>query len=336
MLRLPFLIQFLALIAIVCLSGWIALRRFRWTPAIAWVYGAAVLGVYLSLSYLFQGEAWVRAYLIPAVVVLVGVLFTLALSEQFWRRYRHVQTQLIQAEKMASLGQLVAGVAHELNTPLGAVKGNQDLSVRALKRLRMQMEGRETDQETEKLFHILDEANRVNHLACDRMTRIVESLRTFARLDEAAFQKADLHECIETTLTLIAYQTKDRIQIVREFGELPAITCYPHQLNQLFMNILINAVQAIRGDGEIRVRTSCAEGRAVVEITDTGVGIPPEHLGRIFDPGFTTKGVKVGTGLGLPICYQIIQEHGGQIDVQSQVGAGTKVTISLPMERRRR
>ena len=331
--KLPFLISFLAVIVLVGLSARIALRRFQWTWAIAWIYGAAVLGVYVSLSYLLREETWVRAYLIPAAMVLVGVLFTMALSEQFWRRYRHVQAQLIQAEKMASLGQLVAGVAHELNTPLGTVKSNQDISVRALKRLRKQVE-KEINQETEKLFQILDESNKVNQIACDRMVGIVGSLRSFARLDEAELQEADLHECIETTLILIHYQTKDRIRILREFGDLPKFTCYPNRLNQVFMNVLANAVQSVKGRGEIRVRTYRAGERAMAEIADTGVGIPPENLGRIFDPGFTTKGVKVGTGLGLSICYQIIREHEGKIEVNSRVGAGTTVTISLPIERR--
>ncbi len=332
MLKPPFLIQLLSVIILVYLSARMALHRFQWTMAIAWIYGAAVLGVYLSLSYLLQEGTWVRAYLIPAAVVLVGVGFTMALAEKFWRQYRAVQTQLIQAEKMASLGQLVAGVAHELNTPLGAVKSNQDLLVRVIEKLRKQTDEQTVNQETEKLFHRLEELNWVNQMACDRMSTIVSSLRSFARLDQAERQEVDLHECIETTLTLINHRLKDRIQVVQDFGEIPAIVCYPSRLNQVFMNVLVNAAQAIEERGEIRIRTYLAQEWVVVQIADTGVGIPSKDLRRIFDPGFTTKRVKVGTGLGLSICYQIVQEHGGKMEVESQVGAGTTVTISLPIK----
>ncbi len=326
-----FLIQLLTVLALVCLSARRGVRRYRWTRPIAYVYGVAVLVVYLSLSYLLREETWVRAHLIPAAVVLAGVGFTTILAEQFWRRYRQVQAQLIQAEKMASLGQLVAGVAHELNTPLGALNSNQDLLARALRRLRGQMETGGAGPETERVFRTLEDLCRVNQTACDRMAAIVKSLRSFARLDEADLQKADLHEGIETTLTLIAHLLKGRVRVVREFGEIPEVTCYPNQLNQVFMNVLVNAVQAIEGNGEVQIRTFQEREWVKVRIADTGCGIPPERLGRIFDPGFTTKGVKVGAGLGLSICYQIIQQHNGKIDVESQVGKGTTITISLPV-----
>ena len=327
-----FLIQLLGVIVLVGLSARTAMHRFQWTRTIAWIYGAAVLAVYLSLSFLLKEETWIRAYLVPASVVLVGVGFTMALAEQFWRQYRAVQTQLIQAEKMASLGQLVAGVAHELNTPLGTVKSNHDIFVRALSRLRKQVEGNEMNPDTQKLFQTLDELSRVDQIACDRMSTIVKSLRSFARLDEAELQKTDLHESIETTLTLIAHLTKGHVQVVREFGEIPEMTCYPDQLNQILMNVLVNAVQAIDGSmGDIRIKTFQEGEWVVVQIADTGVGIRPEDIGRIFDPGFTTKGVKVGTGLGLAICHQIIKDHNGKIEVKSEVGAGTTVTISLPI-----
>ena len=328
-----FIPQLVCILAIVAVSGWTGVARFRWPGAIALVYGLAVLGVYLSLIYLLQDEDWPRAYLLPAVVVLVGASATMVLSEQFWRQYRAVQTQLIQSEKMASLGQLVAGVAHELNTPLGAVKSSQDSLTRALDKLETQISRQPPDPETARLLEVLRELNRVNQEACHRIDTITQGLRRFARLDEADLQEADLHEGLDTTLTLIQHLLRNRVEVTREYGEVPEITCYPNQLNQLFMNVLVNAAQAIEGEGEIRIRTSSAGGTAIVEITDTGVGIPPDHLGKIFDPGFTTRGSKVGTGLGLSICYQIAQDHGGRISAESEVGVGTTVRIELPVAR---
>jgi signal transduction histidine kinase len=321
-----YLVQVVCILVIVAGSGWAGVARFRWPRAIALVYGLAVVGVYL-----LQDEDWPRAHLLPTVVVLVGVGSTMVLSEQFWRQYRAVQTQLIQSEKMASLGQLVAGVAHELNTPLGAVKSSQDSLTRALDRLDEQIVGESSDPQASRLLEVLRDLNRVNQEACDRIDTIAQGLRRFARLDEADLQEADIHEGIDTTLTLIQHLLKDRIRVTKQFGEVADLTCYPNQLNQLFMNVLVNAAQAIEGEGEIRIRTSCEEGKAVVEITDTGAGIAPDHLGRIFDPGFTTKGSQVGTGLGLSICYQIAQDHGGRISAESEEGSGTTVRIELPI-----
>ncbi len=326
-----FVFQLISILILVALSGWIGVVRFQWPRAIAVVYGLAVVSVYLSLVYLLRYEDWPRAHLLPAMVVLVGVGSTMVLSKQFWRQYRAIQTQLIQSEKMASLGQLVAGVAHELNTPLGAVKSSQDSLTRGLEKLEMRISEQSSDPETARLLEVLRELNRVNQEACDRIDTIAQGLRRFARLDEADLQEADIHEGIDTTLTLIQHLLKDRIRVTKQFGEVPEITCYPNQLNQLFMNVLVNAAQAIEGEGEIRIRTSVEEGVAVVEIADTGAGIAPDHLGRIFDPGFTTKGSQVGTGLGLSICYQIAQDHEGRIRVESEVGEGTTVRIELPI-----
>jgi signal transduction histidine kinase len=161
--------------------------------------------------------------------------------------------------------------------------------------------------------------------------KIVRSLKNFARLDEAERKKVDIHEGIESTLTLLQHQLKSRITIVKRFGDLPEIECFPNQLNQVFMNILVNAAQAITNRGTITVTTSKQEGAVKISISDTGVGIPPEHLSRIFDPGFTTKGVGVGTGLGLSICYKIVQDHHGTIEAESS-NTGTTFTITLPMK----
>ncbi|MCI0420006.1 MAG: ATP-binding protein, partial [Acidobacteria bacterium] len=168
--------------------------------------------------------------------------------------------------------------------------------------------------------------------AGNRIAKIVRSLKNFARLDEAEFQKADLHEGLDSTLTLVHHELKNRAVVVKDYGSLPLVYCSPNQLNQVFMNLFINASQAIEDKGEIRIRTFSDDGKVCVQITDNGKGILPEHLSRIFDPGFTTKGAGVGTGLGLSICYNIIQRHKGNITVQSEPGRGTEFTITLPVQ----
>jgi signal transduction histidine kinase len=173
----------------------------------------------------------------------------------------------------------------------------------------------------------------VSRDACGRIDKIVRSLRNFARLDEAEHKPADLHEGLDSTLTLVAHLLRERVQVRREYGSLPEVDCHPNQLNQVFLNILVNAAQAIEKQGEICIRTKLLPGtppQACVEIADTGGGIPAENLKRIFDPGFTTKGVGVGTGLGLAICYRIVAQHQGRIEVESEPGKGTTFRILLP------
>ena len=168
--------------------------------------------------------------------------------------------------------------------------------------------------------------------AGDRITELVSSLKNFARLDEAEFQKADIHEGIDSTLTLVQHELKDKVEVVKEYGEIPKIFCYPNQLNQVFMNLFVNAVQAIEEKGTITIETSADDTNVYVQIADTGKGIPAEDLDRIFEPGFTTRGTGVGTGWGLSISYNIIQKHNGDITVESGVGKGTEFVISLPIE----
>ncbi len=337
MLKPPFLIQLLSVIILVYLSARMALHRFQWTMAIAWIYGAAVLGVYLSLSYLLREETWVRAYLIPAAVVLVGVGFTMALAEQFWRQYRAVQTQLIQAEKMASLGKLAAGVAHEMNNPVGAANSSSDVSIRCIKRIIEAVEKSESldelknNEQFHQLIKTLKNNNQVAATATDRIVKIVNSLKNFSRLDEAEFQKVDIHEGLKSTLTLIDHQIRDRVTVITECGQIPEIYCYPGQLNQVFMNLLINASQAIEDKGTIKIETSSDDANVYVKISDTGRGIPSERLESIFDPNFSTKSSRVGMSLGLSTSYNIVHNHGGDIKVESQVGVGTTFTITLPI-----
>jgi len=245
-------------------------------------------------------------------------------------REQELAAQLIQSEKMAALGLLVAGVAHEINTPMGAIHSNNDIMRRAVTKIRSVI-GPNPAGDVGRLLDILDEVARNNEIATDRIMHIVRSLKNFARLDEAERKKVDIHEGIESTLMLLEHEMKNRIRVVKQFGDIPEIECFPNQLNQVFMNILVNASHAIRDRGEITIRT-WKDGETVkICIRDTGTGIPPEHLSKIFDPGFTTKGVGVGTGLGLSICYKIVQDHHGTIEVESSK-QGTTFTITLPLK----
>ncbi|NIR50336.1 GAF domain-containing protein, partial [candidate division KSB1 bacterium] len=253
--------------------------------------------------------------------------------EERTRKLQEAQAQLFQSEKMASLGMLVAGVAHEINTPIGSISSNTDMFQRGFKKLKQQF--KKTSKaplgEMGKKLDVLENLSNVNKNACDRITQIVKNLRNFARLDEGELKTVDLHEGIDSTLALIDHLSRDRIQIIKEYGDIPKVNCYANQLNQVFMNMLVNACQAIEDKGEIRIKTYSKDDTIYIEFRDTGVGIPSENLRKIFDPGFTTKGVGVGTGLGLSISYKILQEHGGTIDVESEPGKGSVFTLKLPV-----
>lgn len=247
------------------------------------------------------------------------------------------QIQLVQSEKMASLGALVAGIAHEINTPVGAMNSMHQTLVRAIEKLREILELRHGEDFTENrqiqaTMKIIEDANQVISTGADRVTNIVRRLRSFARLDEAELKEADIHEGLDDTLTLVHHELKNFIKVIKNYGDIPPVVCYPGQLNQVFLNLLVNARQAIKETGEITITTYKKDDRVYIEIQDTGTGIPKENLSKVFNPGFTTKGVGVGTGLGLSICYQIIEAHHGRIEVESDVGKGTKFTIVLPTD----
>ncbi len=245
---------------------------------------------------------------------------------------QQTQSQLVQSEKMASLGLLVAGIAHEINTPVGAINSMHDTLKRAITKIKKVWEKQSaSDKSLSNYFRIIEDANRVIDTATERVIGIIKRLRSFARLDEAELKVANIHEGIEDTLTLIYHEIKHNITLVKNYGDIPPVSCYPGRLNQVFLNLLINAKQAINGAGTITITTGMKKNHIFIQFRDSGVGIPHEKVKQIFDPGFTTKGVGVGTGLGLSICYQIIEDHRGKIEVESEVGKGTTFTISLPM-----
>ena len=255
-------------------------------------------------------------------------------------KLRQTQDQLLQSKKMAALGDLVAGVAHEVNTPLGAISSNVDTAQRALNAIRNTVENddslpwsKEKEEKVSCALKTLSELHGSTSLAARRIDKIITALRGFACLDEAEYQKFDLHKGIEDTITLFTSNLKKQVEIKRNFGGIPKIVCNPGQLNQVFMNLLANAVQAIEKQGVVTINTELEGEWIVIQFTDTGKGIPSQDLERIFDPGFTTQGVGVGTGLGLSICYRVLEDHGGFIDVSSEEGKGTTVTLRLPVNR---
>ncbi|MFC1717401.1 ATP-binding protein [Candidatus Poribacteria bacterium] len=253
------------------------------------------------------------------------------------QQLKETQDQLIVKEKMAALGGLVAGVAHEVNNPIGAVNSSTDILARCVNRIKTlietsrSIEDLRNDERLQRSMEALNANNKTIATASDRIARIAESLKNFARLDEAELQNADIHEGIDSALTLIDHEFGDKVSVIKEYGDIPSILCYPGELNQAFMHLLRNAGQSIEDKGTIRIATSVDEGHIKISISDTGKGIPPENLSRIFDPGFTTQGGGIGIGTGLSMVYNIVHKHQGDIRVNSKVGEGTEFIISLPI-----
>ena len=234
------------------------------------------------------------------------------------KELKETQLQLINSEKMASLGQLVAGVAHEINTPVASIKSNNAIISKFIPQI-----------QDEEISEMMKEINEIDHEAIQRISNIVVSLKKFVRLDEADLQEADINKELDLTLDLIRHETKNRIEIIKNYGKIPLIKCYPNMLNQVFTNILINACQAIENTGKIEITTLYENKKLIIKIKDNGKGIPEKDLNKIFTAGFTTKGVGVGTGLGLAICYKIIEKHNGEILVNSEIGVGSEFVITI-------
>jgi signal transduction histidine kinase len=266
-----------------------------------------------------------------------------------YKELQATQVQLIQREKMASVGQLVAGVAHELNNPIGFVYSNVTTLEDFARRLRGMLDVYravalpeperarvQAEWDTRKVDYALkylDSMTRGIKEGAERARKIVRDLRVFARSQDDVWQAVDVHEELESSLTLLNHLLKDRVTVHKKFGEVPPVECIRSQIDQVFLNLLANAAQAIQGPGAITIETRSDDGSAILRISDTGPGIPPDLIGRIFDPFFTTKPVGEGTGLGLSISYEIVKKHGGDIRAESAEGAGAAFTVRLPIAR---
>ncbi len=264
---------------------------------------------------------------------------------------KEAQQQLVMSEKMASLGQLTAGVAHEINNPINFVSANvkplkEDLediidSIHEYERVI-------TENKLEHFFAKTQEENRKKDLeftlkevrellkgieeGAHRTSDIVKGLRNFSRLDQNVVKSTDINEGIESTLAILHSSYKDRVTIEKDFGNIPEVACLPGEINQVFMNILSNAIQAITGEGTIYIKTLQVDEEVHISIRDSGSGMPDATLHKIFEPFFTTKDVGKGTGLGLSISYGIVKKHQGIIEVTSEIGKGTEFIIKLPIK----
>ncbi len=277
-------------------------------------------------------------------------------------KLKESQDQVLHSEKMASIGQLAAGVAHEINNPTGFVNSNlrslydyqNDLGgliseyrklvsdlmeklnqedtnpdlLKQVQRIREREEGIDIEFLLEDIPNLIRESGE----GTERIKKIVMDLKDFAHPGEDKLKETDINKSLDSTLNVVWNELKYKAEVFKDYGDLPPVQCYPQQLNQVFVNILVNAAQAIQENGEIRITTHAANGRVKISISDTGKGIPKENISKIFDPFFTTKDVGKGTGLGLNVSYNIVKKHKGTIDVESEVGKGTTFTIRIPIE----
>lgn len=282
--------------------------------------------------------------------------------ERAYARLKSSQLQLVQSEKMASLGQMVAGLVHEINTPLGYVRNNVEMTRGALGDAAQLVAAQQAvidaltgaaDADADlqaPLAEIEALRPRIDAVALGELGELlddtlhgvgqigdlVSNLKDFSRLDQSGLQKADVNKLVDSALKIVQHLLRKReVAVVREAGELPPVECAPAQINQVLLNLLSNAIQAIEHEhGRIVVRTQVLDGRVLILVEDNGKGIAPEHLARIFDPFFTTKPVGQGTGMGLAISHQIVEQHGGMIRVASKPGVGTRFLVVLPVDGR--
>ncbi len=271
-------------------------------------------------------------------------------------RLSQAQAQLVQSEKLASIGQLAAGVAHEINNPIGFIFSNFTTLSGYLEKLfallaaYKEAEHFINEQTTTESLQVLSDSVDIPFLKEDipvlmgetqegiiRVRKIVQSLTEFARVgDHLEWRSVNLHQGIDATLNIIYSEVKYKADVIKEYGLIPEVECLPSEINQVMMNLLVNAAHAIGEErGKITIRTSVGDGCVSVEISDTGCGVPKENLSRIFDPFFTTKPVGKGTGLGLSLSYGIVQKHSGTLGVESEVGKGTTFRLTLPVKQRR-
>ena len=309
---------------------------------------------------LFPGvarQAWIQnAIILSAFAGMLFLMLWLLLREH--RKTREAETQVMQSAKMASLGQMVAGVSHEINTPLGYVKSNVEMlgeqigSLQGLtercRSLQQMLTSRSSDpgrlrDEMNAFFALVKELQDEEVLSdslslvddsrygLESISELVQNLKDFSRIDGHKVEGYNLNDGLETTLKIAGKSIPDNVEIRKEFGKIPEIRCAPSRINQVFLNLITNAVQAMDNGGSITLRTGVENNEVFVRVIDTGKGIPKKDLKHVFDPFFTTKEVGEGTGLGLSISYKIVEDHGGRMEVDSIVGKGSIFTVWLPI-----
>ncbi len=270
-------------------------------------------------------------------------------------QYQKTNMQLLQSDKMASIGQLAAGVAHEINNPTGFVSSNlntlseysrdihtlinkyrdlirsYEISQTCDESMLKAIHDHENEMDLEFILQDFREIIKDCQEGTGRISKIVNDLKDFAHPGNDVISHADINQGLDSTLNVIWNEIKYKAEVIKKYSDLPLVQCHPQQLNQVFMNILLNAAQAIKDTGTITITTHSANDRVFIEIKDDGCGIKEEHLNRIFDPFFTTKEIGKGTGLGMNLAYKIIEKHKGKIDVRSNVNKGTVFTITIPV-----
>lgn len=245
--------------------------------------------------------------------------------EKTLEELKETQLQLINSEKMASVGQLVSGVAHEINTPLASISSNSSMISRLIEN---------KDVLNKDHLELLQDLNAIDIEAVQRISNIVKSLKRFVRLDEAEFQEADINKEIDLTLKLMAHELKNNITVVKDYSDIPPVMCSVNMLNQVFMNLLVNACHSFDEKANnkiIKISTCVQNENLIVKIADNGCGIPQNLQNKIFNVGFTTKQIGIGTGLGLSISRKIVERHKGTIDFVSKESIGTEFVVSIPM-----
>lgn len=266
------------------------------------------------------------------------------------KKLQEAHEQLLQSEKMASVGQLAAGIAHEINNPIGFINSNIGSLQKYVGNLFDVISGYDDTIEKQGSNDIVSKMHQIKEQAdldflkediqalvsesmdgLKRVKDIVQSLKDFSHVGETEWQEADIHQGIDSTLNIVKNEIKYKANVIKEYGQVPLVKCVISQINQVIMNLLVNASHAIKEKGVIKITTGCEKDMAWIKILDTGSGIPAENLSRIFEPFFTTKPVGSGTGLGLSLSYGIIKNHGGRIDVHSVLGKGTCFTVWLPL-----
>jgi len=246
------------------------------------------------------------------------------------------KAQLIESQKLMAVGELLAGIIHEINSPIGSILSNNEVTTRSLEKLENVISlavetGAPPPRKALAAVETLRKLAAVDKIACERIASVVRGLKSFSGSASPEFRKCNLNEVIDNTLKLAHCEYRRRISVETDYGELPEVECEERRIGQVFLNLLVNAGQAIEGEGVVRIRSEVEGENVHVAVGDSGVGIAPENRDRIFSSRFTTKAPGIGSGLGLAISKEIVEAHGGSIDFESELGKGTTFHVRIPV-----